>query len=251
MKRIVWYGLLFAWLCVACHSRPDYVLDEQQMTTLLTDIHRAEGLLEAQKSQYDEVEQQQAVMAAVLVKHQVTRAQYDSSLIWYSQNLKQLIRVYARVKSNLEQEAEQWENIIAESQLAPLSPEGDSVQLWREDTYLILDPARMTQMHYFEVKADSNFHAADSLDWQFRVRQVSPKQHLVATLAIFYKDSESSTSQTSHIHGDSVLYLGVAADSTQQMERIVTVLNVLDDSVSTAQVPVYVDSITLIRHHRN
>ena len=56
-------------LVVSCMSRPDYVVDEETMTNLLTDIHMAEGLIEMQQKQAKEDPAYgQEVMAAVLVK---------------------------------------------------------------------------------------------------------------------------------------------------------------------------------------
>lgn len=102
--------LLWLLVCVltlsltACSNRPDGVLSSSEMSDYLTDLHVLEGAMVHKGMQIDPNDRRPVYYYnALFQKHGITKAQFDSSLVWYAKNPKQFERVYARVIQNLDQ----------------------------------------------------------------------------------------------------------------------------------------------------
>ena len=88
-------------LCVALAMvgcRPDGVLSNRGMRDLLYDLHRMDGALQTAGYNYGHNEEVAAYYQSVLDKHGVTQAQFDSSLVWFTDNPQIEIRI---VKQNI------------------------------------------------------------------------------------------------------------------------------------------------------
>lgn len=269
MRKLLYVFIACLTLSVAasCIDRPDYVLDEDRMIDVLVDVHRAEGLLEIQQQHFtgspDRNEQyQREVIAAVLQKHGVARAQYDSSLMWYAQHLKLLTRVYSHVDERLQEEHELWSLQVAEAQTFAASAAGDSVELWTLRQHLVLDAHRHTDVRFWEIPSDSNFLAGDTLHWQFSVRHLLPGQQLIASMSLEPEEVrdergnlandqpfEPLAYRVSVIREPGRCQLDLWADSLVTFRTALLSLVVMQDT--TLHAPVFADSITLIRTHVN
>lgn len=261
--------LLAVMLClmanVSCIDRPDSVLSDEQMVDLLVDIHRSEGLLELQNSHsYSGDEYQKSVMASVLVDHGVTRAQYDSSLMWYAKHLKRFVRVYSHVDERLKEEFERWNLLVAESREFKISEVGDSVELWTLRNYLVLDDSLHTSTLCWEVEADSNYVAGDTLRWSFDVMKLVKGQKLIASMSL--RPSNGKTNWRSSraremnttlpvgsallmIEEDGVQQFVVVPDSSKAFSSVILNLSVISpDSIES---PTFLRDISLKRYHQH
>lgn len=249
--------------CASCIDRPETILTDDQMVDLLVDIHRSEGLLELQQSQaHADPQYQQAVMASVLVKHGVTRAQYDSSLMWYAKHLKLFVRVYSHVEERLEEEHEAWNLQVAESRDFDISAAGDSVELWTLRDYLVLDSRLCTSVRFWEVKADSNYKAGDTLRWAFDVSHMAQGQKLMASMALRASEDDYANADSKYRDNMMTMPVGVTAslieqDGIQQLEVVPdsmkhfssVVLNLTMISPDSVQSPAFLRQISLKRFH--
>ena len=250
--KLIPYILAALWLVTSCISRPDYVLDEEAMVSLLTDVHRSEGLLEVQqdnKTFSNNEDYKKAIIAAVLVKHKVTRAQYDSSLVWYGQNLKYLVKVYNKVQKNIIEEIDYWTNAdMAGGSMFDVSQQGDSVDLWTVDKHLVMDENRLFAFRFWEIPNDSNFVKGDSLIWHVNVPHVPVSHYLVATLAIGYEKAIGiENCSTVVVRTDTCFDIALRTDTTAAFNSIVASVALLKDSLSVKDDVAFVDSITMIR----
>lgn len=269
MRRLVYFILAFVSLSViaSCIDRPEIVLDEQQLIDVLVDVHRAEGLLELQQqhsSRPDENERyQKEVIAAVLQKHGVSRVQYDSSLMWYAQNLKLLTRVYGHVDERLREEHDMWALQVSEMRDFAASAAGDSIELWSLRQHLTLDPDRLSAFRFWEFPSDSNFVAGDTLHWSFRVQQLIAGQRLVASISLTEAEDdntnvrpsdkktltgESLGSRQSVIRQNGSYTLTVCTDSIQPFGSAILSLVLMHDSAHAS--PVFIDQVSLLRTHQ-
>ena len=274
MRKLLYLVLAILSLSVvaSCIDRPDIVLDEEQMIDLLVDVHRAEGLLEMQQQLgvghgEDLDTYQKEVIAAVLQKHGVSRARYDSTLMWYAQHLKLLTRVYGHVDERLQEEHEMWSLQITESRDFGISMTGDSVDLWTLRRHLILDRHRHSDILFWEIPSDSNFVDGDTLSWRFCVSQLLPGQKVLASIALTRKEpTEEQLRQMGKrpqseplgnpigfeartITGNGGYILKAKADSLQPIGSAILGLVLLNDSNRVS--PVFVDSIALLRTHKS
>ncbi|MBR0036661.1 MAG: DUF4296 domain-containing protein [Bacteroidales bacterium] len=244
-------------LLAACNSRPDYVVDEDTMAGLLTDIHMAEGLIELQQKQAKEdPEYGQEVMAAVLSKYNLTKEQYDTSLVWYSQNLTSLIRVYKKVDKNLEKNVGYWSEMADASDLFKGFEEGDSVNLWRLPPHLMLDNRRLTHYRYWPIPADSTFRVGDTIKWTLRVPFRHEGQGVVASLSLIRNAEKNKPSEwvdgasTPLLKQDTTVTLVCVGDSAL-FDQIMATLHLLKVSGSDSSlIPTPVDEIRMVRIHK-
>lgn len=258
MKSSQWLILLISILLSACNSRPEYVIDEDTMTDLLVDVHLSEGLLDVQGRQMnDHPNYGQEVMAAVLLKHGVSRAEYDTSLVWYSQNLKYLIRIYNHVDQELELRSKEWAKLANSHRSVILSVPGDDVDIWALNRSLLMDETRLSQSLLWSIPADSCFHAGDTVKWKFHAHQMPQGQSLVASMAILksnptFGTPEYCTGVTSGpITQDSTIVHVLCPEEDVYIKKIVLSLNLLKNSGDSLILkPALVDSVELIRKHR-
>lgn len=254
-NRSIPFILLLFIVVSSCISRPDYVLDEDAMVSLLTDVHRSEGLLELQQTnpEFSSNEKyKQAVMAAVLVKHNVSRAQYDSSLVWYGQNLNNLVRVYNKVQKSIDEDIEYWENLNAASlEEFQISAVGDTVELWTVNNYHIFDETKLSSFRYWEIKSDSNYIAGDSIIWHLNIPHVPSSHYLVATLSFYYGENKTvDYYKTAVINKDTSVNISLSSDTSQVFNSIIASIGLLKDSTKVADSFSFVDSISMVRIHK-
>lgn len=96
--------LLLGVLLMGCTIRPSSVLSNKQMVDVLVDLHRAEGTLQVAGYNYGHDEDVKVYYAMVLDKHGITQAQFDSSVVWYTEHPSYFQSVYPKVLSRLEEE---------------------------------------------------------------------------------------------------------------------------------------------------
>lgn len=259
MRANLLYIYIICFLLTACNTRPDYVIDEDTMTGLLVDVHMSEGLLDVQGRQMsDHKNYGQEVMAAVLLKHGVTRAQYDTSLVWYSQNLKKLIRIYDNVDKELEARSELWKALADENKSNVISISGDNVDVWALERSMLLDESRLSQSLCWTLTTDTCFYPGDTIKWKLHVCPMPEKQGLVASMALLSEDQTYHTDDyltglsTIPLNCDSTIVMALAADDDVEIKKIALSLNLLhvarQDSLMLY--PALVDSLELIRIHK-
>jgi len=82
-------------LLASCNKAPDRVLPEKKMKDVVIDMRLVEMMINWNKQAYSSDSAHKAALyASVLEKHHVTQAVYDSSLVWYGENLDVLLQVY-------------------------------------------------------------------------------------------------------------------------------------------------------------
>ena len=115
LERLLCILLLCMPMLQSCHHHG--VLSKRQMVAVLTDLHRMDGLVQVvgitRKPGFEEA----AYYDAVLAEHNVTRAQFDSSLVWYTHHPQRFNKLYPRVMKNLEQEHELYVDESAQHKL--------------------------------------------------------------------------------------------------------------------------------------
>ena len=102
-STILCIGLLLVVLS-SCTVRPRSVLSPKAMTDVLYDLHSAEGVLQAAGYNMGKDEELNAYYETILMNHHITQAQFDSSLVWYTDNPKQFCIVYGKVVQRLKED---------------------------------------------------------------------------------------------------------------------------------------------------
>ncbi|MDR1883294.1 MAG: DUF4296 domain-containing protein [Prevotella sp.] len=86
-RTVIYIILAIAILLGSCGRRPRYVVHEDKMTDVLYDIQLAQAIYRS-GSAFGSDEKKDALLNGILEKHEMTRAELDSSLLWYSDNIE-------------------------------------------------------------------------------------------------------------------------------------------------------------------
>ena len=108
--------------------RPRGVLSNREMRNVLYDLHRADGAIQVAGYNYSHDQEVAAYYKNVLDKHGITQAQFDSSLVWYTDNPQIFNKIYPKVIERLEEDYEREKQIreanrdqrLARKKLKPL-----------------------------------------------------------------------------------------------------------------------------------
>ena len=103
MSRMMVIGLMMACcLCAGCQHRSH--LSSRKMVAVMTDLHRVDGMLQVSGLYRGHDNEQSAYYEYVLTQHGVTKAEFDSSLVWYTHHPQRFNKLYPKIIKNLEDE---------------------------------------------------------------------------------------------------------------------------------------------------
>ena len=88
-------------LLSSCNSRPNGVLSERDMTSVLTEMHKTDAVLNEKGMAYTHYTDKAPYYKFIFKKYKITKAQFDSSLVWYSENPRIFDNMYDKVLINL------------------------------------------------------------------------------------------------------------------------------------------------------
>jgi len=87
----------FILLLSACDGTPSGVLSQKHMTEVLIDMHKTDAYLAQKGLNYQKFSLKAPYYNYILKKHGISKAEFDSSLVWYTKNPRQFEEVYDNV----------------------------------------------------------------------------------------------------------------------------------------------------------
>lgn len=175
MKRYpplyIWLFALFA-ICTACDRRtPSNVLSRKEMTQVLADYHLARAMISNLDN--DQRYKGPLILNGVFEKHGITKAVFDSSMVWYTRNPQDLAIIYGRVNQVLQErissESQRGVEFGERKQLLTFSdpyPAGDSIDLWRNAPFLEMNRLLSSRKEQFIISPDTTFRPTDLIEWK-------------------------------------------------------------------------------------
>ena len=103
--QIIWF---FCVLMLLSACRPKGILTSRQMRSVLYDLHRAEAVLQVAGYNFGHDEALAKYYQSVLDEHGVSQAQFDSSLVWYTDHPQIFNKIYPKILTRCEQEDAVW-----------------------------------------------------------------------------------------------------------------------------------------------
>lgn len=147
-------------------SLPSGVLSKGKMTDILYDYHLA--LAMAHMDDNGDKGQSLAYREAVLRKHDVTSAEFDSSMVYYMRHTELLEDVYKNLTDRYNNEITAMGGSAKEGgEFANLSATGDTANVWNLATSMVFMPVKPFNSTSFDIKVDSTFHKGDRLMLDF------------------------------------------------------------------------------------
>ena len=248
MKRKALYIVIAVGLLSACGKKiPDDIIQPDAMESLLYDYHLASTM--STSLPYNENYKKEAYFDYVFKKHNVTEAEFDSSMVWYTRNSKVLTDIYKNLQKRYEMEEEQMRSELNKrSGQISVSLSGDSVDVWSDRDLYWLTSSPLTNRLMFDLKADTTFHKKDILvfvaDYNFLSYQKNDAKAVVSMNVEFKNDSTQGVSKVISKSGKD--YVVLKPDSAFEYKSINGFIYFSNpDSVD---VSVLINNIKLIRY---
>lgn len=167
---------------------PGDIIQPDKMEEVLYDYHLAIGMSSNLKS--SETFNKEAYKSYLFKKHDVTEAEFDSSMVWYTREAQELVEIYQRLDRRFSREHAHAEMLLESRQSdTRLSLPGDTVDVWGKSDLCWLTDAPLSNQLLFEIQADSNYHAKDAFVWSMDYHFLAEGKVTMGFNVIFENDS--------------------------------------------------------------
>lgn len=234
---------------------PSQYIQPKEMEDILYDYHLGQSIAQmedgvtADQRNFDRL----VNMAAVLKKHGVTQAEFDSSLVYYYTRADRFAKMYKRVAERLSDEALDLGASDGEvERYATYSLNGDTANIWEGNRTALLMPYATQNRMNFSQKADTTFRKGDAfmlnilVDFMYQ----TGSKDAVACLAVRL-DNDSIVSRVNHVSVSGVNQIRINVPDSMQAKQIYGYLYLGkgNDQSSTLKL-MFVKDIQLIRFRK-
>ena len=179
------------------------------MEALMYDYFVSRGFVDTKHGMSDY--QNRYNIEAVLRKHGLTQAEFDSSLVYYYNNMEQMNVIFTNIQKRLSEEALQLGASAGEVERFTIqSTSGDTTDVWEGHRQMLLMPIPPYHVVQFSQKADTSFHAGDSFLLTFGshyLAQSGSRNANVGLYVTYENDSTASATTVINSTGSTTLRL--------------------------------------------
>lgn len=243
-------GLLIILMAACKVKRPDEVLPESTMENLLYDYHIAKAM--GDNLPYSENYKKVLYTEAVFRKHGTTKAEFDSSMVWYTRNTEVLAKVYEKVSKRLKVQQTAINHLISIRDKKPMTSEpGDSIDVWAWQRLKRLTGMPTDNKLTFVLPSDSNFKDRDTLVWEVRYRfaEGAHDSTLAALMAMQITfENDSIISEIKTVTSSGLESICLHSDTLGPIKEIKGFIYYQREKTPHTLIT---DQITLMRYHSN
>lgn len=229
---------------------PSSYIQPDDLADILYDYYMCNSLAE----QSDDPDYNHRVYyLAVLKKHDVSEAEFDSSLVYYYTHAERLAKIYETVANRMKSEATKLGASVGEmSKYANLTSQGDTANIWNESTCAMLMPAPPYNRLDFSLKADTTFKRGDSFVLNIMANfmyQSGTKDGIIYAKVSYTGDSTAVF--YANVNSSGLSRLQIPANNEADIKSIdgFFYLGQGSDDSFTRKI-LFIDDIQLIRFHR-
>lgn len=179
---------------------PSKYLQPDEMEDLMYDYFVSRGIVDTKHGMSDY--QNRYNIEAVLRKHGLTQAEFDSSLVYYYNNMEQMNVIFTNIQKRLSEEALQLGASAGEVERFTIqSTSGDTTDVWEGHRQMLLMPIPPYHVVQFSQKADTSFHAGDSFLLTFGSHYLAQSGSRNANVGLYVTyENDSTASATTAIN---------------------------------------------------
>ena len=241
-------GMIF--FLTACDSRPENVMSQDEMVDFLTDLHKLDGALSVNYyNSAPDSRENVYYYNALFKKYGISKADFDSSLVWYVSNPKKFNNIYTQVVDNLTQ----FEVDVKNRKFHPI----DSVALrhmkkdiWSNRTAYTLTKDSLRSRLAFKIQSrDLQWRDAYVLSFRQRIAPLDSGLNKNIVMRIFYADGKKDSIYAKAVN-DSILRKYSLRLVARHQSRIDSITGHLSgSSKNKGKLSITVDSIKLMREY--
>lgn len=252
-KGVRKYGFfaLLAVVMVACKvERPGYVLSDGVMEKVLYDYHIAKAM--GENLDYNEQYKRTLYLNAVFKKHNITQAQFDTTMAWYARHPEVVNEVYDIVRERLMASRENYNHLVSLRDGKPTrSKAGDSIDVWIWDRIHMLSGMPLDNKLMFTLPSDDNYQASDTIKWTVGFKFLSEqlvdttKRPIMAMQVAYAKDTIISA--LCRVDSSQVAQLVLQADTLGDIKEL---RGFIYYPTNQPKQTLLIDSVSLMRYHQ-
>ena len=156
-------------LCACTDRRKEQVLPTDKLEAVLYDYHLAQVMINDLPS--NQRFKKDLYFEYVYDKHGVTKAEVDSSLVYYARYPKGLSEIYNRLSERIEADIKRLADEEQPLKVrGPIAVVGDSANLWYDVNFVEMNVSPLKgNIYTFSIPTDTNFKALDRIVWEGKV----------------------------------------------------------------------------------
>lgn len=237
---------------------PSEYIQPDDLEDILYDYHVSQAIVKESRytsgnSNTDNDYQKNVNFLAVLKKHGVTEAVFDSSLVYYYSHADKLKSIYERVHERLNDEAKALGASVGDiSRYSTFSSTGDTANVWKNETDILLMSKPTVNRFDIHVEADTSYYKGDTFMFQFMadyVQQSGSRDAIVCMVAKYEGDSITQT--ITHISTNGQTQMRIPPNREGKLKELngFIYLNNSDPDTDVRKL-LFISQIQLIRFHQ-
>lgn len=244
------FVMMFFIMFSSCTVRqPKGILSQGKLEDVLYDYQMARAI--AMQSVDSSEFRAKVYTDAVLNRYDITRAEFDASMLWYAQHTDKLYSIYENIQKRLDKEAAALgSSVSAVNDYAGLSSKGDTANVWNGRRFYILTSKGLDNRFTFVLNADTSYHAEDRIVWHFNSQFVysSGSRDATVSMTIWY-NNDSTACVTQRMYSDGEFSVEVTAVGHHKIKKIMGFIY-LNAPWSDDQKLLVVRQISIIHYHK-
>ena len=185
----------FRWTFIACLALltscgkeiPEDIIQPNKMENVLYDYHLMLSISDNSKNT-----EKAASKNYLFQKHGITQADFDSSMVWYTRESKELMTIYDNLNKRFKREYEHTARLLEsreDNTNIRSFVSGDTVDVWTREDLLWFTKDPLNNQLSFEIKADTTFHAQDAFHWNMDYRFFAEGEAIMGLNVVYENDS--------------------------------------------------------------
>lgn len=247
MKYSLFTYIMILICCTASCSRvPKGILTEKQMRSVLYDMQMAEAMIETERSAYRTNEDRLRVYNAVFAKHNITQAEYDSSLIWYGKNMDLYVQIYKLVLGDVNKNIE----ALGDTKPDPLSGDfanTDSIDIWVYDKAFAFAPTKVFDALKFDISPEKPYTKGSSYVLSFDVWGITQGQKHTPKARIRTFQADTVITANIDLAADGYHEATIITKDSKPVNRICGYIMMNDADASYRRI--YINNIRLMKYN--
>lgn len=240
----------FRWTLIACLALltscgkeiPDEIIQPAKMEKVLYDYHLMLSLSDNSKNT-----EKEASKNYIFQKHGITPADFDSSMVWYTRESKELMTIYDNLNKRFKREYEHTARLLESREDASTRTfvSGDTVDVWVKEKLLWFTKHPLNNHLTFEIKADTTFYQKDAFQWNMDYSFFAEGEAVMGLNVVYDNDSVIGMTKAITQSGPQSIYLHT--DSMFNIRTLNGFIYVPDNQDKEPNILVH--NISLTRYH--
>ena len=237
-------------ICItaSCSRVPKHIISERKMRVVLYDMQLAEAFVEKMPESFPTSDDRMTVYEAVFAKHQITQAEYDSSLIWYGKHMDLYMGIYRLVLKDINANLTAYTAVKPDPISGDVS-DSDTVDIWIFDRSHVFKPERVFNTLRFDIFPHNAYSSGSSYVFQLSVWGIPPLLKNKPKIHLSALQADTIISINKEITGDGYYEAVVRTIDSLDVKRIYGYIYLNESDAAFHRI--YLNDIRLMKYKKN